>query len=191
MSRLRILALSEWAHHSWFPRGQRASTEPALAAANASLIARFPRLSGMTAVPDIPRAATLPRPAYAKVLRVTAAFARACSLRKAVSAAARERLAVSIAPRIVYAVQRDPRGERDDADLGVILNLFDRGDMTAAGLCIAMHALDDADLRILMALRLPHALAQRAGHFVVGELSVLAARDLLEAAYMLTRGEPC
>ncbi|ALL66359.1 Bacterial type III secretion protein (HrpB4) [Paraburkholderia caribensis MBA4] len=139
----------------------------------------------------MPRFATLPRPACAKVLRVTAAFARARSLRKVVSAAAHEKFARSIAPRVLCAVQRDRRGEHDDTDFGAALNVFDRADMTAAGLCLALHTIGDPNLRVLVQLRLPRTLARRAAHFTVGDMSARAARDLLDTAYTLAGGEPC
>ncbi|MPW16730.1 hypothetical protein GCT13_07215 [Paraburkholderia sp. CNPSo 3157] len=191
MTRVPVLALSKWAHHSWLPRGVPALTERAQADANARLLARFPQLTAVHAMPPAPRFATLPRPACAKVLRVTAALAHARSLRRVISGAAHETFASLVAPRVLCAIQRDSRGEYEDADLGATLNVFDRADMTAAGLRLALHALGDPALRVLTELRLPCALAQRAAHFRVGGMSAQNACDLLDAAYALAGGEAC
>ena len=74
MIRVPILDLSRWAHHSWLPRGERVRTERAQAEANASLLACFPDVASNDAMKRLPPFAALPRPACAKVMRVTAAL---------------------------------------------------------------------------------------------------------------------
>ncbi|MEX3931626.1 hypothetical protein AB4Y32_07365 [Paraburkholderia phymatum] len=191
MSRVPVLALSKWAHHSWLPRGVPALTERAQADANARLLMRFPQLIVMHAIPPEPWVAALPRPACAKVLRVAAALAHARSLRRVISGAAHGTFAAVIAPGVLSAIQRDSRGEYEDADLGVMLNVFDRSDMTAAGLRLALHALGDPALHVLTELRLPCAVAQRAALFRVSGMSVQNAGDVLDAAYALAGGKAC
>jgi hypothetical protein len=189
MTGIVVLGLSNWAHHSWLPKGRRARTERAQARANADLLARFPLLTSVSARPPMPPFATLPRPACAKVLRVAAALAHAGALRRIVGAAGQQRFAIRIAPNVLHAIQRDARGTQTDLDLGASLDLFDRLDMTAAGLRVAQHALHELELRVLMELRLPRVVAQRAARFGVGDTSVKTARDLLAAAHALLRAQ--
>ena len=192
MTGIVVLGLSNWAHHSWLPKGRRARTERAQARANADLLARFPLLTGagtVSPLPPLPPFATLPRPACAKVLRVAAALAHARALRRVVGAAGQQRFAIRIAPNVLHAIQRDARGKQTDVDLGASLDLFDRLDMTAAGLRVAQHALHELELRVLLELRLPRVVAQRAARFGVGDMSVKTARDLLAAAHALSRSQ--
>ena len=191
MTRVAVLALSKWTHHSWLPRGERALTERAQGDANAVLLARYPHLLSEHAMPAVPRFAVLPRPACAKVLRVTAALAHARSLRRMVTATAHQMFASRIAPHVLRAIQLDARGELQDVEIGATLNVLDRADMTAAGLRLALHALGDPALRVLIELRLPRAVTQRAAHFQVGDMSTQAASDLLDNAYALAGGEAC
>jgi hypothetical protein len=191
MTRITVLALSKWAHFSWLPRGERAITERAQADANADLLARFPQLAAMQTKPAMPPFAALPRPACAKVLRVTAALAHARLLRRVVSAEAQKIFAVRIAPHVLHAIQRDLRGDQEDVDQGMTLNVLDRAEMTAAGLRVALRAIDDPSLRVLMELRLPRTVVQHMTHFGVGDTPIKTAHDLLDAAYTLARGEAC
>ena len=194
MTRPTLLALSTWAHFSWLPRGEPARTERAQADANADLLMRFPQLMALQTVHALPPFALLPRPACAKVLRVSAALAQARPLRRVISADARKTFAVRIAPRVLQAIQRDGQALRaeDDMDARMPLNVLDREAMTAAGLRLALRTIDDAALRVLMELRVPRAVAQRAAQFGACEMRVDAARALLDAAYtLLERGEAC
>ncbi|WP_168790489.1 hypothetical protein [Paraburkholderia aromaticivorans] len=191
MTLVPVLALSKWAHHSWLAAGERSLSERAQAAANARLLALFPHLLSQRATPSLPRFAALPRPACAKVMRVTAALAYAASLRKVVSASEHEMFAARIAPHVLRAVQRDPRGGHENANVGVMLDVLDRADMTAAGMQLTLHALGDPTLRVLLELRLPRAVAQRAARFGVCGMSSEAAMNLLDAAYVLTGGSAC
>lgn len=191
MIRVPILDLSRWAHHSWLPRGERVRTERAQAEANASLLARFPDVASNDAMKRLPPFAALPRPACAKVMRVTAALAHARSLRRVVSASARNMFATQIAPHVLSAIQRDARATFDDIDLGAVLNVMNRADMTAAGLRIALHAMDDPALCVLIDLRMPLPVGQRAAHFRAGDMSPRAAAGLLDAAYALAGGKAC
>jgi hypothetical protein len=191
MTCVPVLALSKWAHHSWLPHGKCRLSERAQAHANASLLASFPQLIGERATPNLPPFAMLPRPVGAKVLRVAASLAHACSLRRVVTAAARELFAIRIAPRVLSAVQRDARGELGNVDVGETLSVFDRTDMAAVGLLLALHSVSDPSLRVLIELRFPRTMAQRAAHFGVGDISERAARELLDDAHGLVRGEAC
>ncbi|MFL9961106.1 hypothetical protein PQR02_08280 [Paraburkholderia sediminicola] len=139
----------------------------------------------------MPPFAALPRPACAKVLRVTAALAYARLLRRVVSAEAQKIFAVRIAPHVLHAIQRDIRGDEEDVEPGMTLNVLDRAEMTAAGLRVALRAIDDPSLRVLMELRLPRTVVQRMTHFEVCDTRVKTAHDLLDAAYTLARGEAC
>jgi hypothetical protein len=190
MTRIAILALSNWAHFSWLPRGERATTERAQADANADLLARFPQLTEMPHKPAMPPFCVLPRPACAKILRVTAALAHARLLRRIVGGQAQKMFAVRIAPHVLHAIQRGFHAE-EDVDHDVTLNVLDRADMTAAGLRLAMRTLDDPALRLLMELRLPRTVAQRMAHFSACDTRAKTAHDLLDAAYTLVRGETC
>ncbi|MBN3754978.1 hypothetical protein G3N95_18670 [Paraburkholderia sp. Tr-20389] len=191
MTRVSILALSRWAHHSWLPRGERARSERAQADANASLLELMPQLASARAIAAVPQFAVLPRPACAKVMRVAASLAHAHSLRKVVSATARESFASRVAPHVLRAIQSDARAKGCDAGIGPMLDVFDRMDMTAAGLRIALHAHADPALHALIELRLPRAVAQRASHFRADDLSPQTASGLLDAAYVLGGGQPC
>ncbi|MFM0176097.1 hypothetical protein [Paraburkholderia sediminicola] len=191
MSFVPVLTLSKWAHYSWLPRGERALSERAQADANASLLARFAPLTSGRAIAPVPPFAALPRPACAKVMRVAAAFANARSLRRVVSATAREMFASLVGPQVLSAIQRNARPGFVDIDVGATLNVFDRADMTAAGLQIALHAIDDPAGRVLLQLRLPVAVAQRASRFQASDISPQAASDVLEAAYALAGGKAC
>lgn len=191
MTLIPILALSKWAHHSWLADGERSLSERAQAVANARLLALVPDLPGGRASPRLPRFAALPRPACGKVMRLTAALAYAPSLRKVVSAPEHEIFAARIAPYVLRAVQLDPRGRREDANLGARLNVFDRADMTAVGMQLALLALGDPTLRVLLELRLPRTVAQRAASFGICDMNPEAAMNLLDAAYMLVGGRAC
>lgn len=191
MTGITVLALSRWAHFSWLARGDRALTERAQADANADLLARFPQLAAMQSTPAVPRFAALPRPACARVLRVTAALAHACVLRRVIGREAQKTFAVCIAPHVLHAIQRDSRAEREDVDPGALLNVFDRIEMTAAGLRVALRTIDDPVLRVLVELRLPRTVVQRVADFGVDGMRSEAARDLLDTAYALARGEAC
>jgi hypothetical protein len=184
MSRIALLALSKWAHFSWLPDGARALTERAQANANATLLARFPQLAAIGTTPALPPFALLPRPACAKVLRVTAALAYARSLRRLVGADAQKMFDARIAPHLLHAIQRDPRGAHD-VNLGTTLNVLDREEMTAAGLRVALRVIDDPALRTLMELRVPRAVVQRMVRLGACELRVKTAQDLLDRAYAL------
>jgi len=191
MTRITVLALSKWAHFSWLPRGERALTERAQAEANADLLARFPQLLAIQKTPDLPPFAALPRPACAKVLRAAAALAHARLVRRIVSAEARKRFAACVAPHVLHEIQRNSRGKWDDADQGATPDVLDRVEMTAAGLQVALRAMDDPALRVLVELRLPRIVAQRAAQFGACNASVKTARDWLDAAYALAGGEAC
>ncbi|HEY1609347.1 MAG TPA: hypothetical protein VGG24_08775 [Paraburkholderia sp.] len=191
MTRIAILGLSNWAHFSWLPRGERALTERAQADANADLLGRFPQLAALRQAPALPGFAALPRPACAKVLRVSAALVHARSLRRIVSADTQKLFAVRIAPRVLHAIQRDWRAGRDDLELGATLNVLDRAAMTAAGLTVALRALDEPAQRLLMELRLPRAIAQRATDFAESNLRAETARQVLDTASALAGGEAC
>jgi len=194
MTRIAMLALSKWAHFSWLPRGERARTARAEARANADLLARFASLAALRTPPALPPFALLPRPACAKVLRVAAALAHARSLRRIVSAQAQRRFGILIAPRVLHVIQRDARGLRANAEARAPLDVLDRTAMTAAGLAIALRTLDDPALRVLMQLRMPYAVAQRAERFGVDRadnMRIDAARDLLDNAYALVTEEAC
>ncbi|MFM0054173.1 hypothetical protein PQR64_01020 [Paraburkholderia phytofirmans] len=191
MTLVPVLALSKWAHHSWLADGERSLSERAQAVANARLLALIPDLLSGRATPSLPRFAALPRPACAKVMRVTAALAYAPTLRKLVSASEHKIFAARIAPHVLRAVQREPRGGRDDANVGAVLNVLDRADMTAAGMQLTLHALGDPTLRVLLKLRLPRAVAQRAARLGVCDMNSAAAMNLLDAAYMLAGGNAC
>jgi len=194
-ARIAILALSRWAHFSWLPRGERVRSERAQAEANADLLARFPQLASVHTQPALPAFARLPRPACAKVLRVTAALAHARSLRRIVSADAQRAFAFRIAPHVLHAIQRDPRADSDDVDLGATLSVLDRAAMTAAGLTVALRALDDPAHGVLMQLRLPRPVVERISHFGANGLRADTARELLAAASSLIAtcggGEAC
>ena len=186
-----VLALSAWAHFTWLPGGERARTERAQAHANADLLVRFPQLASLSAASALPPFARLPRPACARLLRVSAALAHAPALRRVVSADARKRFAVRIAPRVLQAIQRDGQ-TLHDAEARAPLNVLDREAMTAAGLRLALCALDDETLRTLMKLRMPRAVAQRAAQLDACETRAELARALLDAAHaLLQRGDPC
>lgn len=191
MTRIVVLALSKWAHFSWLPRGERARSERAEAAANAELLARFPHLAASWTAPALPPFAVLPRPACAKVLRVTAALAHASLLRRIVSAQTQRAFALRIAPHVLREIQRDLRADHEDVDQDMTLNVLDREDMTAAGLRVALRTIDDPALRTLIELRMPRAVAQRTSQFGASGTRVETARDLLATAYALARGEPC
>jgi hypothetical protein len=191
MTRVVMLALSKWAHFSWLPRGERIRTERAEADANADLLARFPQLAAWRTVPALPPFAVLPRPACAKVLRVTAALAHASLLRRIVSAQTQRAFALRIAPNVLREIQRDLRADHEDIDHDMTLNVLDRADMTAAGLRVALRTIDDPVLRTLIELRVPRAVAQRTAQCGASRARVEIARDLLDAAYALGRGEPC
>jgi hypothetical protein len=190
MTRIAILALSNWAHFSWLPRGKRVTTERAQAHANADLLARFPQLAELPPKPAMPPFSVLPRPACAKVLRVTAALTHARLLRKVVAGQAQKTFAVRIAPHVLHAIQRDFHAE-EEVDQGAMLNVLDRADMTAAGLRVAMRAIDDPALRVLMQLRLPRTVSLQMARFSGCDTRVKTAQDLLDAAYRLARGETC
>ncbi|RQH09093.1 hypothetical protein [Paraburkholderia dinghuensis] len=191
MTRIAILALSKWAHFSWLPRGERALTEWAQVDANADLLARYPQLTAMQTTPAMPPFAVLPRPACAKVLRVTAALAHARLLRRVISARAQRIFEIRIAPHLLHAIQRDLRGEQVDVDQNVTLNVLDRAEMTAAGLRVALRTIEDPALRVLVELRLPRAVVRGMADVGVCDMRVETARDLLDAAYALARGEAC
>ncbi|MEM5342734.1 hypothetical protein [Paraburkholderia azotifigens] len=191
MRRVPLLALARWAHHSWLPRGERAHSERAQADANASLLVLMPQLMVERTMPHVPAFATLPRPACAKVMRITAAIAQAHTLRKVVSASAREMFASQVAPHVLRAIQSSALADAADVDVGAMLNVFDRADMTAVGLRLALHAHDDPALRALLQLRLPRAVAQRAWRYGTGDLGAHTASRLLEAAYALAGGRSC
>lgn len=191
MSGVAILALSKWAHFSWLAHGVRPLTERAQAEANAELLARFPQLAAVQRTPAVPRFAALPRPACAKVLRVAAALAYARFLRRVISGEAQRIFAARIAPRVLHAIQRDTHGAQGDVDPGARLNLFDRVEMTAAGLGVALCAVDDPMLRVLVELRVPRIVVQRQAHFGMSDMRIQAARDVLDVAYAIARGEAC
>lgn len=191
MSLVPVLMLSKWAHYSWLPRGERALSERAQADANASLLARFAPLASGRAIAPVPPFAALPRPVCARVMRVAAALVNARSVRRVVTATARETFASCVAPHVLSAIQRNAKFPFADIDFGATLNVFDRADMTAAGLQIAMHAIEDPALRVLLQLRLPIAVAQRASRFHVSEISPQNASDMLAAAFALAGGEAC
>lgn len=191
MTRIAILGLSKWAHFSWLPRGERVLTERAQADANAELLGRFPQLAALRQVPAMPAFAALPRPVCAKVLRVSAALVHARSLRRMVSADTQKIFAARIAPRVLHAIQRGSRAEWDDLALCATVNVLDRAAMTAAGLSVALRALDEPAQRLLMELRLPRAIAQRTADFGASELRAQTARELLDTASVLAGGEAC
>lgn len=186
-----VLALSKWAHHSWFARGKRALGERAQATANADLLVRFPQLAAVRATPELPPFARLPRPAYAKVLRVAAALAHANSLCRIVSEADHEAFAARIAPNVLLGIQRDSRGKHDVARWSVAPDFLNRIDMTAIGLRIALQAYRDPAPFAMMQLRAPREVAQRMDGFGASVMSARVAAHLLESAYARARGEAC
>ncbi|WP_233868896.1 hypothetical protein [Paraburkholderia adhaesiva] len=122
---------------------------------------------------------------------MTAALAHARSLRRVISASAQQIFSARIASNLLHAIQRDVRGEQEDTDQNVTLNVLDRVSMTAAGLRVALRTIDDPALRILMELRLPRPVAQCMGNIGVCDMRVETAHDLLDAAYALAGGEAC
>jgi hypothetical protein len=121
---------------------------------------------------------------------VTAALAHARLLRKVVAGQAQKMFAGRIAPHVLHAIQRDFHGE-EEVDQGLTVNVLDRADMTAAGLRVAMRAIDDPALRVLMQLRLPRTVSLHMARFSGCDTRVKTAQDLLDAAYRLARGETC
>ncbi|WP_238812260.1 hypothetical protein [Paraburkholderia sp. SG-MS1] len=95
-----------------------------------------------------------------------------------------------IAPHVLHAIQRDWRVE-EDMDQGVTLNVLDRAEMTAAGLRVALSAIDDPAVCVLMRLRLPRTVEQRMVQSGVCGMHVKAAHKLLDAAYALAGGKAC
>lgn len=186
-----VLSIGQWAHHSWLVSAQKPRTERAHAAANALLLARYRQLTGLDFTHGVPLLMQLPRPACARVLRVAAALACARTLRRVVSTASRSAFAASIAPDVLTGIQQHVRGYLDDVRMGAGPDIFNRRDMTAAGLALSLPMLADAPQRMWLRLRMPREVAETAARFRVDGIPQDAAHRLIADAWKLMRGEPC
>ncbi len=193
MNRPSILAAAKWVHHSWLMRREPIRNERAEAEANAFLLMRYPQLAGISFPQALPFVGELPRPACARMFRIGAALACSRSLRRMVTGSAHTSFARNVAPNVLRAVQRHPRGEQEDLQLGASLNLFDRRSMTAAGLALSLRGLadDDAAQHLWLQLRMPRDIADDAARFCADSVNAAAARELIGDAWRLMRGEPC
>lgn len=191
MKRVTALSVGEWAHHSWLVSGQRPRTERAQAAASALLLARYQRLADIDFTTGLPLLMGMPRPAYARLLRIAAALACARSLRRVITASSRAAFAASTAPGMLALIQQHARGYLDDVSMNAAPDIFNRRHMTAAGLALALHTLDDAAQRMWLQLRLPREVAEEAARYQIVGVSSEAVKKLLEDASRLMRGDPC
>jgi hypothetical protein len=190
---LPALSIGKWAHHSWLMRARPVRGERALADASARLIVEYPQLTRIDFRQTLPCVGDLPRAACARLFRVGAALACSRSLRKVVTRSAHLAFARNVAPNTLQTIQKHPRAESDDLPFGAPLNPFDRREMTAAGFALALRGLGDAGevQHTWLRLRMPRDIVDAAGRFHVDEVTIEAARALLDDASKLMRGEPC
>lgn len=188
-----LLAVADWAHPSWLEEAAPARTERSRAEAASRLFARFPQLphAGTTQLPWF--AAPLARPACARLMRLCAALACACSLRVVVCAVARTQFSRTTGLPWLTALQCHPRGERDDLPLDAPLDFFDRHALTAAGLAFALRATAGAAQRQWMQLRLPRDCAEAAKRWRLPDIAPHTALELVGDALQLlhARRTPC
>ncbi|MEZ0602490.1 hypothetical protein ACAX43_10135 [Paraburkholderia sp. IW21] len=191
MKHVYACAPGYWAHHSWLGTGHPIRNERAARAAHAFLFGRYPQLVQVV-VPDVPAGLPVwPRPACARLCRIVAALAFACSLRRVIAAQTRAAFAAGVAPDVLGAIQRHPRANTADLTVEPAPSLFSRRDMTALGLALATQAAVDSCHAFWWSLRLPREIAAAATRYRVHGLSALDARELVAAARRLMEGPSC
>jgi hypothetical protein len=190
---LPALSIGKWAHHSWLMRQRPIRGERALADASARLIVEYPQLTRIDFRQTLPCVGGLPRAACARLFRLSAALACSRSLRRVVSGSDHLAFARNVAPHRLRTIQRHARAESDDLPLGAPLNLLDRREMTAAGFALSLRGLGDGgDVQhTWLRLRMPRDVVETAMRFHARDVSIEAARALLDDASQLMRGEPC
>ncbi|MFC0398071.1 hypothetical protein [Paraburkholderia rhizosphaerae] len=193
MTCLSALSIGQWTHHSWLMRARPVRGERALADASARLLAEYPQLTRIDFTKTLPCVGDLPRAACARLFRVTAALACSRSVRRVVTRSAHLGFARNVAPHVLRDIQKHARGEQDDLAVGATPNFFDRRDMTAAGLALALRGLGDSgDVQhTWLRLRMPRDIVEAATRFNAIDIPVDAARALIDDARLLMRGEPC
>jgi hypothetical protein len=190
---LPALSIGKWAHHSWLMRQRPIRGERALAEASARLIVEYPHLTRIDFRQTLPCVGDLPRAACARLFRVSAALACSRSLRRVVTGSDHLAFARNVGPRTLRIVQKHARAESDDLPLGAPLNFLDRRDMTAAGFALSLRGLGDGgDVQhTWLRLRMPRDIVEAAARFDARDVTIEAARVLLDDASRLMRGEPC
>jgi hypothetical protein len=191
MKRIDVLSVGQWAHSGWLERARPVRSERAAAQAHAELLGRYPQLTEIGAAIALPFVVPLPRPAYARLLRIGAALACARSLRRVVFSPARAALDASVAPRLLGAIQRHARAECDDLGLGAPLDFFNRREMTAAGLALVKRALVDPSRGLWLELRLPREIGERSARYDASGVEPELAYSVIDAAWQLMGGERC
>jgi hypothetical protein len=185
-----VLSVGAWAHHSWLMRTAPVRGERALNAASAQLLTRYPQLAQLDFAQLPPYLGRLPRSVCARLFRVSAALACAPALRRMVTASAHLAFARNVAPQMLRAIQQHPRGARDDLELDFTLDLFDRREMTAAGLALSLRGFADSGQmqHTWLKLRMPREIASRAARYRFDELASDSAHALVDDAWRLMRG---
>jgi hypothetical protein len=193
MTGLSALSIGKWAHHSWLMRDTPIRGERALAEASARLTAEYPQLGRIDFTQTLPCVGALPRAACARLFRVSAALACSRSLRRVVAGSAHLAFARNVAPHVLRKIQQHTRGDADDLPVGAPLDLFDRRAMTAAGLALSLRGLSDGGevQHTWLRLRMPREVVEAAHRFRTGDITIEAARALVDDAWQLMRGEAC
>ncbi|WP_321890025.1 hypothetical protein [Paraburkholderia bannensis] len=138
-------------------------------------------------------AGALSRPAFARLLRTSAALACAYSLRHVITAPARAQFARAIGLPVLAALQCHPRAQREPLRFDPPVDCFNRHSITAAGLAIALRATSGAAQRQWLQLRLPCQCAQDAAQWSLQDTAARTALDLIGDAFLLldARRTPC
>jgi hypothetical protein len=190
---LPALSIGKWAHHSWLMRQRPIRGERALAEASSRLIVEYPQLTRIDFRQTLPCVGELPRPACARLFRISAALACSRSLRRMVAGAEHLAFARHVAPHMLRTIQKHARAESDDLPLGAPLNFLDRHEMTAAGFALSLRGLSDGGevQHTWLRLRMPRDIVESAVRFHARDVTIEDARALLDDASRLMRGEPC